>query len=159
MPIKNVSHTHDQLINYMLENPQATNREIALFFEYTEAWVSTIIHSDAFQDKLKTRQEEVFTRVAADIPQRMGVLAHMAIDRMEEALENCTNPDFALDAFDKVMQRNGYGVAKATTGVSTAVQQNFFLTKDDLSGARQTIIDAGRISTPQPVSQLTHDVE
>lgn len=149
--IQKVSHTHEMLLNWLIENPEKSLRMCADHFGYTQAWVSQIIHSDVFQAQLKLRQGEVFSRVAADIPEKLRGLADVAIEKVGEALEKSEDGEFALDVFDKTMHRLGYAPSTARNpGLPQVVQQNnFFIGKEDLAAMRGKMIPAA------PLQELT----
>ena len=47
-----MNYTHQACIDLMIAHPELTQRAIAKRFGYTEAWLSTVICSDAFQAML-----------------------------------------------------------------------------------------------------------
>lgn len=157
--IQNVSHTHEQIINWLLENPEKALRECAEYFHYTQGWLSQIIHSDCFQAQLRMRQNDVFVRCAQDIPVKLKGLADVAIEKVQDALERSADGDFALDVFDKTLHRLGYA---PNTSRSVALQpgalvqqNNFFLGKEDLKGMRQGMLPApGGITEAEIVTML-----
>lgn len=151
--IQRISHTHDQIMNWLIANPGVSLRECADYFGYTQGWLSQIIHSDVFQAKLKERQTDVFIRVADDIPSKLSALADVAIGKVQEALERSDNGRFAVDVFDKAMHRLGYAPNSARNPGPQAVMQqnNYFISRDDLAIARQSMIPA----TPVVVEQIS----
>ena len=138
MDLERISHTHDMVMNWMLENPHRKLMDCAAYFGYTQAWLSTMIHTDAFQAKLKEKQADVFSAVAADIPLRLAGLAGMAISKLEDELEKSNNGEFILDSFDKILHRAGYAPSKAAP--SMAVQNNYLTVgADALAAARESM--------------------
>ncbi len=157
--IQRISHTHDQIMNWLISNPEASLRECADYFQYSQAWLSQIIHSDVFQAKLKERQDEVFVQVAQGIPSKLSALADVAITKVAEALEKSEDGRFAVDVFDKAMHRLGYAPNSARNpGPGAVIQQNnFFISKDDLANARNAMIPASP-AIPQPLEvDVTHE--
>lgn len=123
--VKSLSHTHEMVMNWLLQNPEKSNRECADFFNYTEAWLSSLIHSDAFQAKFRELKDEVFIAVLQDVPTKLSAAADLAIDKITEDLSKSTDKEYNLDAFDKIMHRAGYApMSKAQT--VNPVQNNFF---------------------------------
>lgn len=135
--IESVSHTHDQVMNWLVLNPEKYLRECADHFGYTQSWLSTLIHSDVFQAKLKERQDSVFTHVMQDIPEKLRGLADIAIDQLGTQLESNTDKNYSLDAFEKILKTAGYGVAKS----SAPIQNNnvFMVSREALSSARDSM--------------------
>ncbi len=124
--IARLSHRHDQIINWLLLNPHRPLRDCAAHFNYTQAWLSSLIHSDIFQAKLKERQGEVFVAVANDIPAKLRGLADIAIEKVTRMVEESEDPDLALDVFDKTLHRLGYAPQKAAAPAGPAPQVNVF---------------------------------
>jgi hypothetical protein len=58
-PPQKMNYTHDACVDMLVTHPELTQRKIAEIFGYSEAWLSTIICSDAFQARLAQRREEV----------------------------------------------------------------------------------------------------
>lgn len=136
--IQKISHTHDLLMDWLLENPERPLRDCALYFGYTQAWVSTIIHSDIFQAKLSERQGEIFAQVAQDIPSKLRATAGMALEKLAAAVEHSEDPEFLLSAADKTLHRLGYAPSSGRSpgAVQVNQQNNFFVQKDDLKQLR-----------------------
>jgi len=145
--IQRVSHTHEQIINWLLLNPEKSLRQCADHFGYSQSWLSQIIHSDIFQASLQARQEGVFTRVANDIPAKLKGLADVAIEKLGEALERSEDGEFALDVFDKTMHRLGYAPnSQRSVAAPPLVQQNnFFIGKEDLAQMREKMVPAAEV--------------
>jgi hypothetical protein len=148
--IQRISHTHDQIMNWLIENPHLSLGECAVYFNYSQCWLSQIIHSDCFQAKLKERQNDVFVRCAQDIPEKMRGLADVVLEKLGTAVEKSVDPEFILDTFDKTMHRLGYApnTSRAVMLQPTNIQNNFFLEKSDLTSMRQGFL-------PEPQAQLT----
>jgi hypothetical protein len=91
--IDRISYTHDAVIDFIIANPQASQGHIASTFGYTQAWMSTIINSDAFQARLRSRRGEVVDpALVATINDRFrGVLAR-SLERLAEKLEEPSPP-------------------------------------------------------------------
>lgn len=122
--IKEISYSHEALINWLLVNPHRPLRDAAAYFGYTQAWISTIVHSGIFQAKLAERQEEVFAQVAQDLPAKLGAAADVALERLTEKLETVDDGRFLLDATDKLLHRMGYAPAAARNPQGSTLIQN-----------------------------------
>jgi hypothetical protein len=149
--LQNISHTHDQIMNWLIANPEKKLAECAAHFGYTQAWLSQIIHSDIFQAALKERQGVVFGRIAASTEERLAGLAFLATEKLTDALEKTGDNGFILDSFDKIMHRAGYAPGKNIVQSAQQVN-NFYVTREDLDKARKAITDrAAAGSAPAPV--------
>ena len=156
--IQRLSHVHESMINWLIMNTDRSLRECADHFGYTQSWVSSVIHSDLFQQALKERQLDVAARVAGSIPEKLRRAADIAIDKLTTKLEEVEDPEFILDATDKILHRMGYAPASARNPGGSPGQQpvnqqnNFFVSAGDLADARglmQASAEAAR-TTLQP---------
>lgn len=139
--LESISFRHEQIANWMILNPHASLAECAAHFQYSRAYISRIIHSDAFRGLLEQKNKEVFAAICGTIPQKLASLADLAIEKVTEHLEDSDNPDFALDVFDKTLNRLGYGPSKGQVA-APVVQTNLFVSASDLAAARGVIVDS-----------------
>lgn len=112
--IKRVDYTHDAMIDLIIANPTATNKELATNFGFTEQWISRVINSDAFQARLEERKRELtdpFLR--ATIDEKLKGLADQALDVIADKLAATQNPDLALKALDLTTKALGFGARVA----------------------------------------------
>ena len=151
--VASLSHTHEAVMNWMLVNPDKSLRECADQFGYTQSWLSTLIHSDIFQAQLAARQEGIRARIADSIPQKMRQAADVGIEKLIGKLEQTEDPEFILDATDKLLHRLGYAPQKVPSasplgqGGTGNVQNNFFVTAGDLDRAREVMGRVGLSAT------------
>lgn len=153
-----LSHTHDMLLNWLVLNPDRSLRECADHFGYTQSWVSSVLHSDLFQQALKEKQLAIAVRVAESIPEKLARAADVAIEKLTTALEKTEDPEFVLDATDKILHRMGYAPQSARNpagapGVANQ-QNNFFISAGDLTDARALI---GSRPQAEPVPPKGHE--
>jgi hypothetical protein len=139
--VQNISHTHDQIMNWLIANPERPLKECADYFHYSQTWLSILIHSDAFQSKFKERQDAVFTQVMQDTPAKLKALADIAVEQLADKLTTNTDKKFALDAFDKIMHRAGYAPASQKNPNGTNITQNnlYMVSADALKSARESM--------------------
>lgn len=126
--IQKVGIRHEAILNYLLENPTRSLGETAAHFGITQPWLSCIIHSDAFQSKLRERQDTVFHHtVVATIKDKAALVAHAALDKLADQLANglVQDPKQLTDTADKILGRLGYGGNNgAQSGVTVNVNNN-----------------------------------
>lgn len=157
-----LSHTHEAVLNWLVLNPEKSMAECAGYFGYSQSWLSQLVHSDLFQHALKEKQLEIGLRVAQSIPARLTRLADIGLDKLAEQLEKTNDPDFVLEATDKVLHRMGYAPTSARNPAGSpaqfapalAQQNNFFVTSGDLAEARalmQAAAVAQASSVPIPL--------
>lgn len=152
-PLKNgIKPVHEAFADYMLINPGCTLRQMGEYFGYTVSWICTVINSDMFKAYMAGRREQICATVAEDLPSKLRGAAHLATERMVEILEKTEDSDTVIDCFDKILHRYGYAPnakngAQAQAGRMVLNQQNnnFYLTKEELAGAKGHLIEAHAI--------------
>ncbi len=147
--IQKVSIKHDVLLDYLIANPTMKRSEVAAIFGVTQAWLSTIIHSCAFQEKLRQRQDQVFeVAVLRPIQEKLMGAANMAADRLMEVLPLESDVKTLNTVLDTTLANLGYGQKAAGTPVNQQNNYTFNISKEDLAGARALI---GRVGAgPMP---------
>lgn len=148
--IQDVSIRHDAIMQFMLANPTVPLGEVAKTFGVTQPWLSCVIHSAAFQDLLKQRQDQMFHFTVVE---KMNAVASKSLDNLMVHLQaSNVNPGFNLDVADKVLNRLGYAPQRAAAPAVQAVQMNFSVSRDDLAAARAMIVQ------PQQLPAPSHDI-
>jgi len=140
--IKDVRIWHEQLLTWLILNPDKTQGEAAKHFMVTEAWLSTIINSDAFQARWRERRDFMAANADQDIYGRMREVASKALDRLTQQVETATDPEFLLSSADKMLNRLGFGAKSG--GGNVNVQMNTYVASRDLiDGCRLRIQETG----------------
>lgn len=157
--IARLSTTHEMLMNWLVLNPEKSLRECSDHFGYSQSWLSQIIHSDIFQHALKEKQLAIGLRVADSIPARLRKAADIALDKLTDHLEKNEDPEFLLDATDKILHRMGYAPASARNPAGppsgSHIQQNVFISAGDLSAARELMQLSAENALPGERSEAT----
>ena len=116
-----VSYSHEKMIDYIIATPRIKQGELAAIFGYTQAWVSQIMSSDAFKEKLAARRKEVSdpaVQAALEVwfpttEESMRHLMDRSIEVLKEKLNQPKVPDaLALRAFElgaKGLSVGGFG--------------------------------------------------
>lgn len=141
--IQKVSIKHESIMNFLLENPTCSLGEVAGYFQISQSWLSCIIHSDAFQAKLRERQDTVFHHtVVATIKDKAALVAHAALDKLADQLTMgvVTDPKQLTETADKILGRLGYGSNSGNQGVTVNVNnQSLHVDRTLLEEARERI--------------------
>jgi hypothetical protein len=78
-------------------------------------------------------------------PERLRALADISLDKLATKLEESEDPDFILEVADKTLARLGYGSGPKTAinlaAATQNVQQNFYVSSEDLEQARERMWD------------------
>lgn len=86
--VKKVNWWHEAIFEWMISNPSSSLGEAATFFEVTQSWLSVIINSDVFKEKLAERRCEHFQHVSRTVAERVNGLAELSLDVLEERIES-----------------------------------------------------------------------
>lgn len=137
--VQKMSPRHEAILNYILANPTCKYSEVAARFEVTQAWLSTIIHSHAFQDQLKRRHDELFdVAVVRELGEKLHAAAHMTLDEYMDKVPNL-NADQLITAGDKLLGKLGFGTK--STVVHGDVVQN---TQINTTHVSKQVLDEAR---------------
>lgn len=151
--LQNISHVHEAIMNWMLANPDKSLKQCAAEFGYTQAWLSTMIHSNLFQARLREKQEHVFSGLATNINEKLVAGANMGMEKLVEHLEKSEDPKFIKETTTMMLDKLGFGASLRTgapaPGNVSNVQNNFYMASPaDLAQARGRI-SGGVLPSPQ----------
>lgn len=138
LAIKRVSYSHDMIIDYIIANPGKSRREVALHHGYTEAWLSRIMNSDAFNVVLARRREEmVDPTIVATVKENLTNVAQRSMEILLKKLENPTQIKLedAIKCMDVATKALGYGAREASN--VTNIQQNVVVVPPKSSDAEE----------------------
>ena len=155
-PPAKLSHRHRAIAQWMLSNPGRSLRDCADELGYTQAWLSTVIHTDIFQAHIAELQHAADVIVVTDIPTQLRGIAALALTRLGETLEHIgetvADREYVKETTDMVLHRLGYAPRAALAPQAMQVenmQQNLYvLSKDSLADLRS------RILTPSALPNL-----
>ncbi len=86
--IAKVNYTHDAMIDMLISNPRITQGELAAHFGYRQAWVSMVMSSDAFRERLAQRREElVDPSLRLGLEERFRAMTTRSLEVLQEKLE------------------------------------------------------------------------
>lgn len=141
--IQKMSPRHEAILNFILANPTAKMGEVAAAFQVSPAWLSVVIHSDAFQNQLHRRHEEIFdTAVVAPVKTKLNAAVDLTLDRYLEKVTTFDS-DQIIDASNKMLGRLGFGTSGGKGGTvinANNVQiNNGHVQRDVLEEARSRI--------------------
>jgi len=78
-----LSITHEAIMDWLISNPgRGQMGRCAIHFGFTRAWLSSMVHSDAFQAKLRDKQDVMFTGTVIPLRDQMNGVAQRAIERL-----------------------------------------------------------------------------
>lgn len=120
--IARVKYTHDAMIDQLIANPGISQGQLATSFGYTQAWVSRVLNSDAFQARLAERKDELVDPVITmTLEEKFKALADLSLQVVTEKLTLSRDANIGLEALKITAKALGYGARKD----NVAIQQNF----------------------------------
>jgi hypothetical protein len=106
-----MKYSHEALADFFLANPTAYAKEAAAVFRRSQAWVTTVIQSDAFRAIMAKRKEELVNpAIRLSIEERIRGLVTQSLDVLGEKLEQPgVKAEVALRAFELGSKAMGIG--------------------------------------------------
>ena len=151
--LSNIRLRHQAIADWLIANPDRSQGECAAAFGITQAWLSVVVNSDIFREYLQSRLNEVSTPVMYSLREKLMGVAHRAVEKLGNCVDNSQDPEYILAAADKALHRLGYaptrGPAVQVNGPVTAQQNNVYVVdRETLDGARRRYLQAVGVAVP-----------
>jgi len=130
---------YNEIADWLIMNPHKGNkRECAIRFDISQAWLSTVINTDAFRALMEMKQEALFTEVVVPVKEKLMGLADRGVERLGEVLDETTDERLVHDITKTSLSLLGFGASKATeVNINNNVQTNTVnVNADALADAR-----------------------
>lgn len=108
-------HKHEAIMLHLLANPAEKLGDVARHFNVQPAWLSTIIHSHAFQDKFADMREQYYGNVTMSLSEQLLGLAHLATEKLAEKLEESEDAAFIASTSNMLFTKLGFGSKASVT--------------------------------------------
>ena len=132
--IAKMSNRHEAILQFMIANPTLKMSIIAGHFGVTPAWLSTIVWSDAFQNQLAQRHDELFdVAVVQELGDKVTAAAHMTIDEYIDKVPTLS-ADQLISSSDKLLKNLGYGARAGTTNFNLGDGANVQVNHNQVNG-------------------------
>ena len=90
--IAKVRYTHDAMIDLILSRPEISQAELAKQFGFTQTWISIVVNSDSFKERMAERKAELLDpKIKASLDERVFGAANRAMDRLIDRLDSDTH--------------------------------------------------------------------
>jgi len=145
--IRKVNPWHARLADWLIINgtTKGWNARAAEHFNVTQSWISTIVHSDAFQDYFQELNGQYSQALLSSVREKALGAADQAISEIQNRLdkEGKTLPyETLLETADVLMKRTGHG--DGSVGPAQQIQVNVGLvTREELEHHRARLRTAG----------------
>lgn len=108
--IKKLSYTHEALVDLIITHPELNQGQYAAAFGYSEMWLSSIIHSDAFREKLAVRKKDILNpELLLSIEEKFRALVDRSANILMKKLATTEDADLALGVLNATSKALGYG--------------------------------------------------
>lgn len=163
---KRLRYSHDAMIDIIVMNPAVTQAELAETFGYTQAWVSVVMASDAFRERLEFRRGElVDPAIGATLRERFQALAQKSLDvvlaklsKPIDAIDDAT----ALKAMElgaKALSVGGFGKAPEAAAAPVRGMDNLNALSDRLTGLlRRANMETSNVQDAQIIDAGTGEI-
>lgn len=152
--LQTVRYPHEGIIDEIVMNPAISQGELAKRFGYTQTWMSIVVNSDAFQERLRERKAELTDpKIVASINERLDAIAGKALEKIIDRLDN---PAANISHKDLVaIAKLGVG-DKNTRVAAPAIQQSLYVVNipPPAQNSAQWLSDR----TPRGVSEIIENV-
>lgn len=164
--IAKVSIKHDAILDYLLVHPAEKLGDVAAYFGMSQAWLSVVIHSDAFQVKLAEKSDECFHSSILPLREQLMGVAQVGVAKLGEVLENAsvvTDKQFIVDTTDSVLKNLGYSPKSSAPAQPAAGVTNnniFVVGKATLASAREKMrtVPVGDLIEGQVIEPTAEEV-
>lgn len=136
--LTNLSVTHNAIADWLIANPgKARQADCAEAFNITQSWLSTLLHTDAFQAMILNKQGAVFEGVVIPLREKISGVAHRSVEKMGEILETTNDHRLVREIGKDMLASLGYGAnAKGPVHIGD-VNNTLTVSPENLAAARE----------------------
>lgn len=108
--IAKINYSHDAMVDMIIANPGITQNALAAHFGYTAPWVSMIVNSDAFRERLAERKDDVVDPVLRmTLEERIRGAVDISLQVIQQKLLATENLNAAIRVLEHGSRALGYG--------------------------------------------------
>src|SRR3990172_5208103 len=138
--VARLNHRHEQIVNWLILNPERSLGECAAAFGYTPAWLSQIVHSDMFQARYRAACYEVGELAVHSIHNKLSGLTSAAIEASLAKIETGVATErFLGDTLRTSLQSLGYSGGPPSNGNGSVPTININIQAQALAAARERV--------------------
>lgn len=155
--IKKVNAWHERLCDWLIANPGKKQKEAAQLFGVSESWLSTVIHSDSFQDYFRTRSDAASAAIIHSVKEKMLGAADQAVSELQRRLEHPLSftTQELLDVSDVMTKRSMPVQAAQSAGIQQL--HLHMVPKSALAEARAAMRGAQRLEEFPEVPAIANE--
>lgn len=147
--ISRLSYRHDAIMEWLIANPDKSLHECALTFGFTQAWLSTIIHSDVFRAKYAALLANRIDERIMPLRDKLVGITNRALDAIGDRLETpeIIETQDLKEVATMGLRGLGYGGSRpATPPVNINIHSS--VTVEELRSARERYKQVAGASSP-----------
>jgi len=139
--IKGINPWHRNLADWLIVNGNSPgwNKRASEYFKVSQAWISTVVHSDAFKDYYQRLASENSQTVLHSTRDKLIGTLDVAIEKVQERIEDQGSSmplSNLLDCVEVLAKRTGHGSEGASSGQSTIINNLLVVSKEELAESR-----------------------
>lgn len=151
--IKNINPWHRNLADWLIVNGTSPgwNARAAEHFKVTRPWLSSVYHSDAFQDYFQRLSASHSSALHLSIKEKLTGTLDQAIEKLQDRIEvqgDSISTNNLLDVIDILGKRTGLGERQAE-GIPTIQNNVLVVTQEDLAKSRERMRGIKGESSPR----------
>jgi hypothetical protein len=135
-----ISVTHNAIADWLIANPgKGQMQKCAAVFEITPAWLSTLVHQDAFKALLKVKQGTAFEEVVIPLRHKMMGVAHRSVERLGEIVETTKDDRLVREIAKDMSQNLGFSpsLKGPTVNIDNSTNNHLTVNQEALAKARE----------------------
>lgn len=150
VPLQKLNHRHQQLVNWLLLNPDKPLFHAAKELNYSPDHVSAVVRSDAFQAVYKERLHELGDYVAVATVDKLQAATDVALERVTERLfEGNFTEEFLSKSITTLLKAGGFTAVEGNTAVQRHMHLHAAVDPQVLLEARKRTAEVFNGKSPQ----------
>jgi len=146
--VKKLSHRHTAIAHWLIANPERPLGDCAQTFGVSQAWLSCVIHSGAFQAYYNRLADEKGSIAVHSTHNRLQGLANLAMEKAAERIEQGATDRFLGDTMNNALRALGYGQGPAPIALQVNNDTHITVDGDLLRQAREASLNR-KVGTTQ----------
>lgn len=150
--IQSVRWWHESIIELMILHPDWKQAQMARELNVSQAWLSTIIHSDAFQILYRDRREAHFAHTSKTVVQKAEALAHVTLDALTEKIERlpeAVSPKELRETSEMCMKALGFSARAGDPAPGQVTNNTLIVASSDALAKSRELMQGAQLALEQ----------
>ena len=152
--IKSINHWHEQVVDWMLCNPHLKLGQCAVHFDVTANWISSLIHTDLFEEYKSLRFQQHQDRVSHSVISHVSGLAGLSLGVLQERIKEekeTIQLGLVKDVAEMTLKALGFG--PKPTAASNTINLNLNGASPEILAEARETLKGTHIRNTQDVSE------